>query len=255
MIGEENTASMNGKERQTSGWVDFHTHILPDMDDGSESLEESLVMLRLSAEQGVGAVVLTPHFYATRDNPKHFLAKRANRYNLLLRNKTQDLPKLVPGAEIAYFEGIGEMAELDAMCIGKSRAILVEMPFYTWTERMMEDLFDLTYRKGYRVILAHIERYRNYCTDEMLERLIGEGILLQSNASFFVDRLTRRRALRMLGDGKIHFLGTDCHNLSYRPPNIREAIAIIQKKHGEEAAESIRSRSLGLLLGERIPIR
>lgn len=207
------------------------------------------MMLRQSAEHGVGAVILTPHFYPNRDNPKHFLAKRANRYNLLLRNKTPDLPKLVPGAEIAYFEGITEMSELSSMCIGKTSAILVEMPFHSWTERMVEDLFDLTYRRGYRVVLAHIERYRNFCTDEMLQRLLDEGILIQSNASFFLDRMMRHRALRMLREGKIHFLGTDCHNLTYRPPNFRDAIEIIEKKCGAETAEQIRTRSLELLLG------
>ena len=84
---------------------DFHSHILPGVDDGSTSLEESLAMLTLEAEQGVRHVVATPHFYAHHDTPEAFLSRRAAA-EAMLREALKDHPELpgfTVGAEVYFF--------------------------------------------------------------------------------------------------------------------------------------------------------
>lgn len=217
--------------------IDFHTHILPGIDDGSQSLEESLRMIEISAAQGVGCIALTPHFYATRENPERFIEKREKAFGLLKASLPSGSPILLPGAEVEYFEGISEVQELDRFRIGNSCGLLVEMPFCHWTNRMIRDIIDLNNRKGYSVILAHIERYLKFQKIDAIYHLVENGILIQSNANSFLSRLKAGKLLRMIDDGVIHLLGSDCHNLTTRPPNLKEAYGIVAKKLGGDVVE------------------
>ncbi len=230
-----------------SGTVDFHTHILPQMDDGSPSAEESIRMLRASARDRVSCVLLTPHYLAERENPGRFLERRERCLDVLKQAWTAKFPLLIPGAEIAYFDGISSISALPQMCIGQSRCLLLEMPYYTWPERMISELLALSGRGGYHVILAHVERYQRFQKRDVFERLIDCGVRMQTNAGFFVDWRTRRKALRLLKEGRIHLLGSDCHNMSVRPPNLGEACRILREKGMEEALHTMMARAARLL--------
>lgn len=110
--------------------VDFHTHILPGIDDGSKTVEESIALLRMEAEQGITHVVATPHFYARYDDPSHFLQKR-DRAERLLRQEMEKypgMPKLTVGAEVYFFRGMSECEFLPRLTIGTESCILIEMP-------------------------------------------------------------------------------------------------------------------------------
>ena len=104
-----------------NGIIDFHTHILPEVDDGSDSLETSIAMLRAEASQGIRRVVATPHFYAQHDTPERFLARRTEA-ELRLREemaKHPGLPELSIGAEVYYFPGVSNSDILSALTIDK----------------------------------------------------------------------------------------------------------------------------------------
>ena len=90
--------------------VDFHTHILPGIDDGSSSVEESLAMLQMEKEQGASLVVATPHFYPQNDRPEKFLQRRKAAFEQLTEKISPDdkLPQIILGAEVYYFKGIGQ---------------------------------------------------------------------------------------------------------------------------------------------------
>ena len=93
-----------------SNIVDFHSHILPGIDDGSQSVEESLALLRMEAEQGIRRVVATPHFYPRHDTPDRFLRRRARAEEILRDEMAKEpgLPELCIGAEVYFFSGISE---------------------------------------------------------------------------------------------------------------------------------------------------
>ncbi len=230
--------------------IDFHSHILPNMDDGSASVEMSLQMIQVAFRQGVYAIVLTPHFYAAKDYPDHFLKKRSRLLNDLNAQRQFPVPLLIPGAEIQYFEGLTSMKELPLMRIHKSPGLLIEMPFRTWTGRMIDDLLELNHRGEYRVILAHIERYLDDQKESTIRRLAEAGILMQSNASFFTGTFSKWKALRMLEGGMIHLLGSDCHNMTSRPPNLEKACTVIAEKQGREAVRTVMNCGFQLLLEE-----
>ncbi len=227
--------------------VDFHTHILPKMDDGSPSAEESVRMLGSSVRGGISCVVLTPHFLAEHDNPERFLARREHCLERLREVWKEKKPFLIPGAETAYFDGISSMSALPEMCLGQSRCLLLEMPYCPWTERMISEVMSLSGRGGYRIVLAHAERYLRFQKSDVFYRLIDRGVRLQTNAGFVIDWRTRRKALRLLKEGWIHLLGSDSHNMEHRPPNLGEACRILREKGYEDELRAIMNCAVRLL--------
>lgn len=199
--------------------IDFHTHILPCVDDGSGSIRESVSMLREEARQGIEAVVLTPHFYADENDIPTFLHRRQRAWNQLKAYLPPQAPDLYLGAEVQYFEGIRDAENIHLLRILGSSLLLIEMPFCRWTDRMVEDVLELNDRENLQVVLAHIERYASMQPRNTWRELCARGIMTQANISFFAGWKTRRKAMSMLSDGEIHFLGSDCHNMTTRPPN------------------------------------
>lgn len=230
--------------------LDIHTHILPAVDDGSRSIAQSILMLKEEAAQGVDTVVLTPHYDAKHESPAEFSLRRtAAREELMdALTKHEDMPKLFYGAEVAFFEGISRVEDLDLLCIGDTNVMLVEMPFCSWNRRMISELDMLQQVRGVKPVLAHIERYRTFQAAGVFEELREKGVWLQSNTSFFLRWQTSRLAAGMLKRGLIHFVASDCHDLVHRPPNLRIAMNKIEKKLGEETM-SFLQRNNRLLLG------
>ena len=212
--------------------VDFHSHILPGIDDGSASVQESVAMLQLEAEQGIRHVVATPHFYAHYETPEEFLQKRRRAEEQLCSAIAGigGFPQLTMGAEVYFFRGISESEALSQLTIGQNHCILIEMPPAPWTDSMYRELENIWRRRGIRPIVAHIDRYIGpFRTHKIPERLAELPVLVQANAAFFLDRWTRGMALQLLRRDRIQLLGSDCHNLTNRAPNLGKAVQVIEK--------------------------
>lgn len=215
------------------GCVDFHSHILPEMDDGSASVEESLAMLRLSAEQGIRHVVATPHFYAHRDTLDRFLEAR-DRSEAVLREemkKCNGLPRLHMGAEVLFFRGISECDFLHKLTISGKRCILIELPPAPWPEEIYRELAQIRLKQGITPVIAHIDRYVGpFRNREIPKRLAQLPVLVQANGAFFLQRSTASMAMKLLQADQIQLLGSDCHNMSQRKPNLGPALQRIVRK-------------------------
>lgn len=227
-----------------SSVVDFHSHILPGIDDGSASVEESIKLLQLETEQGIKHVVATPHFYANYDSPQRFLKRRVAAEQQLREamSKHSGLPDISVGAEVYYFPGISESELLLELTIGGKRCILIEMPHSPWSKSMYRDLEGIYVKQGLTPVIAHVDRYIGpFRTMGIPERLADLPVMVQANAEFFLQRSTSRMAMRMLRDDQIQLLGSDCHNLKDRVPNLGLAVEKIRRKLGDEALARIAS--------------
>ena len=111
------------------GIIDFHSHILPKVDDGSRSVEESIAMLRKAAEQGINHVIATPHFYANHHTMEQFLQRRRDAYDALTQAVAADdtLPQLILGAEVKLFEGLSQIDDLDQLTIDEMAKMVDEL--------------------------------------------------------------------------------------------------------------------------------
>ena len=220
--------------------IDFHSHILPEIDDGAKSVEESIAMLKMLKEQGVNTVALTPHYIAMDESPAEFLERREKSFEILkaeIEKSGEDLPQLLLGAEVYFFPGVCRVEELPSLKLENTDFLLLEMPMAPWSDHIVRDLIELMNYSDIRIVIAHIERAMGYQKKGTLEKLLDNGVLLQSNASFFNMRKTRRKALKMFRNGDIHFIGSDCHSVAHRPPKIQEAVEIIKNKFSNEAVD------------------
>lgn len=209
--------------------IDFHSHVLPGIDDGSKSVDESLKMLRLSAEQGIKIMCATPHFYPDEDDPERFFRRRAKSWQRLSEAMDDRMPKIILGAEVYYFAGISRSDIVEVLRIGKTELLLLEMPFTRWTQSMVNEIIMLGERHRVTVMLAHIERYLKYQEAGTWDILLANNVIMQSNADFFLNRRSRHKAEKLLRSGTIHVIGSDCHNVEERPPRIGEALSILSE--------------------------
>lgn len=226
--------------------IDFHTHILPGIDDGSRDLRMTEEMLREERRQGVSTVIATPHFYAGQMSMSSFLERRAEALEKTeQRRRASDelLPEIQAGAEVYYFQGMGEAKGIKRLCIGGSRTILVELPFGQWTREILKDVEELIFRQGLRVVLAHVERYFSLQRDRNAwDRIMALPLTPQINAESFLRRRglfhpdrERKFSLRFLAEHPGTVIGSDCHNMKDRPPNLAKGREEITTALGAEA--------------------
>ena len=211
-------------------------------------------MLRMEAAQGVRRVVATPHFYAHNDDLNRFLDRR-DQAEALLREKMAEengLPELSVGAEVYFFQGISDSELINRLTFDKKRCILIEMTQDLWGESTYKELAGIAEKQQLLPIVAHVDRYiRPFRTGGIPERLAELPVLVQANASFFLHPFTAPLALRMLRNDQIQLIGSDCHNLKDRKPNIGAAKAVIEKKLGCEILQRIEEYEKQLKLYEQ----
>ena len=208
---------------------DLHSHVLPGIDDGSGSPEESLAMLRETAAQGIRIIAATPHFDPRSDTPEAFLARRNRAAEALMEKLEPGMPRLLLGAEVRYFRGISESDALPLLTLEGGKALLLELPMEPWPEELWKELAQFRQRTGILPIIAHIDRYigpfRTRCIPERLGEL---ELLVQANSGFFLKKTTSALAMRLLREDKIHLLGSDCHGMQYRHPDLGAVLEKIQ---------------------------
>ena len=214
-------------------FLDFHGHFLPNMDDGCKNTAESLEVLRQAAAQGVAAMVATPHFYSSRESVDSFLARRQASYDALLQAMASKpdvvFPEIRLGAEVAYRPNISRLPDLEKLCMANSRYLLLELPFSDWTNEMMREIQNISVARGLIPVLAHLDRYMEHGNRQKIQEFFRMDLLVQVNAEGFLSFSGRRTARKRLRYGNIDLLGSDCHNLTSRKPNLAEGIRALQK--------------------------
>ena len=219
--------------------TDLHTHILPGMDDGAQSVEVALEMLRMQKEQGVDTVALTPHYYGTEETIADFLARREKAWiELSEAAKGPEYPNMILGAEVAWMPEMTEMADLEKLCYQDTNILLVELPAALWTNAVFHQLYALENRRGIMPMIAHVDRYFGLQRRENIAKLLEMGYPIQVSAETLFHMSVRRKALELL----VHYDGlliSDCHDTWDRKPNVGRAMKILEKKVGSRMAYEI----------------
>lgn len=221
------------------GLVETHCHILPGIDDGAKDVETSLNMIKKLQEQGAKKIIVTPHYYSDSISLDDFVARRDKALAELKAALPEDSPEIIPAAEVFITRYLFHNDDLSPLCYGKDRYILIEHPFSSsFSDESYERLLSLCCDYRMTPILAHIERYPALMNNEdKLDRFLDMGCLTQVNISSFDDspRLVKKKLLKYLDSGRISIIGSDCHNLTSRPPEYEKGAKKIIKKCGESA--------------------
>ena len=192
--------------------LDYHAHVLPGCDHGSDSVETSRKQLAMAAAARVRTVCATPHFYPHKESIPSFLQRREASARLLRENLTADAPQLQLGAEVLICDGMERLDGLPRLCRSETNELLIEMPFYQWPEAIWDTLYALCERRDIKIVLAHAERY----PPEAIEQLIRDNVALQLNSECLTRPLHRKRYLTWIKNGSVKYLGSDIHMLGDR---------------------------------------
>lgn len=188
--------------------IDFHSHILPGADHGSDSVTTTEKQLALITAAGTGALVATPHFYPHRHRLSDFLSRRAAALADLLAIDAPK-PRIYSGAEVLVCAGMEEMEGLGSLTIPGTRVILLEMPFTRWNGDLYDTVFAIR-DAGFEVVLAHIDRYPR----EALSPFLSEGMKVQLNADSLCRPFAVRKYRDLVESGLVVALGSDLHGAS-----------------------------------------
>ena len=221
--------------------IDFHSHVLPRIDDGSHSSEESLGMLQISASQGIDVMEATSHFYATEDRVSSFMNQELT--------KEERIPRLIMGAEVAFFTGISRAERLEELTYEGTDLLLLEMPFTKWNKSEIEEVRYILERRKLRVMLAHLERFLMIPGNKKrIYELMELPVYVQINAGSFERWGERRQILKMIRKKEQIFLGSDCHGLNHRVPNLKNGREALEKMMGSTFIDKM-DKEAAVLLG------
>lgn len=165
--------------------TDYHCHILPEIDDGSDSVETSLSMIETMKNQGVERIVATPHFYAHREKSvESYIEKRRESYEKLV-GAAPAIKDIRLGAEVAVEHGISELDGLDRLTFQGTDIIMLELPYSSYAKWISEEVYNVSCRYGLKVILAHIHRYISFYTKSQMSEILGMNVIFQVNNEAF----------------------------------------------------------------------
>ncbi len=219
--------------------IDFHAHILPGIDDGAADLSESKKLLFSQKEQGIDAVVATPH-YLKHTSISDFVQRRDEALELVRREIPDGIPEIIPAAEVELFYGFSGKQHLERLCIQGTNYIMIELPFEYWNEWIYEELYQLSAKHKLRPIIAHLDRYittpRNL---KFVDKIMRSDVLIQVNATALLKIASRSIVKAFLKRDAFTILGSDCHNNRDRSCQFLKACQMIEKKYGEDVLHEI----------------
>ncbi len=228
--------------------IDLHSHIIFGVDDGPKTIEESRQLLIEAFNQGVRTIVATSHRrIGMFETPEEKIQINFRQVKELAKEIAPDL-SILYGAEVYYSnEMLEKLKDGEVPCVNETSYVLIEFSRSTsfWEIRnALKNLLML----GLIPIVAHIERYQALENNEKyLKEIISMGCYTQVNSSnilkpkFFNDknRVLKKRVKYFLERDLVHFIASDMHNLSKRPPYMKDAYEIISKKYGEKKAREL----------------
>lgn len=220
--------------------IDIHSHILPEVDDGANTIEESIAMAHAAVNEGITTIIATPHHKnGSYENTKQQVLGHVARLNELFAQQRIPLTVL-PGQEVRMNGDLlkdyqsGELVPL----AGDSRYILIEFPANHVPKYAEQLLFDLQL-EGIVPVIAHPERNMEIMErPDLLYQFVKKGALAQLTAasvSGHFGKNIKKFSLQLMEANLVHFIASDAHNTTSRTFRIREAYETIEKEFGASA--------------------
>ncbi|ROR29250.1 protein-tyrosine phosphatase [Mobilisporobacter senegalensis] len=230
--------------------IDIHTHILPYIDDGAKDLTEAIKMTECLYLQQVTSAVCSPHFDPTRNTLEEFLNMRTKSFHLLKDSKI----KLYVGSETMFHDFLFQYPDLSQLCINNTKYLLLEFPYDKhWEDHDFNMIEKLMGYYNIIPIIAHIERYRPLWNHKkQIKKLIDLGCVIQINTNTIIEKKNRRKALHYIKKDLIDVLGSDCHNMTYRPPIYTVAFDIIEQKLGKNYCSELQHKAECVIKGTEV---
>lgn len=225
------------------GFIDIHSHILPELDDGSQSIEETIHILELAYDEGIRTIIATPHFYeGVYENAKYKIGETLEELNSAIKEHNIGID-IKLGCEIYYSHDICKFLDDGFIpTLNGTRYVLVEFAPMESYRNIKNGLMQLIYN-GYLPILAHGERYDDLTKNiDKISDLVEMGVRIQVNAKSIIGEGVRRYKKitnKLIKYNLVHYIATDTHNSGTRGPFLMKAYEKVAKKYGEYCARSL----------------
>lgn len=225
--------------------IDLHHHLLPGVDDGPREVSESVAMCGMAADEGIETIVVTPHVLRGRwrSFSRQELASRLD----ALRAEVGDRPRLLLGSEYFFAHDMADTLRGEAIVpLASSRYVLFELASNNIPPMLEQPLYRVQL-EGWVPVLAHPERHGVFQEHpELLTALVHHGTRVQLTAGSLTGAFGAKAAAAsetFLRRNLVHFVATDAHNTTKRPPLAREAMAVLTDLVGEDAADALTRRN------------
>jgi len=241
-------------------FIDIHSHILPGLDDGSQSISMSMEMARVALNDHIGMMVATPHIKTGRfDYSKRYILQRVDELNQHFKRNDVDL-QVLPGAEYYLEPDLPQrLADGELLTINNTgRYLLIELPSIMVPEHTERILYEIQLQ-GVIPIIAHPERNEVLAKrPDILSAYSQRGILAQVTSTSITGLFGRRAAKaanKMVADGSVQILASDAHTPNKRAPLISEACDYIESRWGTDHAYALAvNNPLKVLHGQDIRV-
>lgn len=215
---------------------DFHSHILPEMDDGASNSNISVDMLLQLKQQNVDLSCLTPHYSHHRESIKNFLTRRTESYHKLMqtlhdRGLENTVPYIKLGAEVRVETGLLDEPDLQKLCYTGTNALLLEFPFSKLERRIYETVENIVLKYRVTPVIAHFERYSAFYSQDDRERILSlPNVIIQVNSETLQHFTGKKFVFSLVSQGIPVILGSDAHDMKQRPPDIETAYSKMEGK-------------------------
>ncbi|MBE5935850.1 MAG: hypothetical protein E7262_08680 [Lachnospiraceae bacterium] len=211
--------------------IDIHAHILPELDDNSNTLEASIELLKKEVKDDIDIVIAAPVFDATKQTVEEFLEARDKSYTKLVTEiGFMEIPTIKLGAEVKFIRNLKQLPDLHQLCIEGTDYLLLKLPEVQLNKEITNDIYDLTYTTNIKPIIVNVENSLKYTSIESLEEILDMDVLGQVNAASFIDKEVRKLVFRLVNNNYVHLLGSNAYNPINKPVLMKEAENIIVKK-------------------------
>lgn len=218
--------------------IDLHFHILPGLDDGAKTLEESIEFSRKAKENGITTIFATPHHKnGVHENPKQKILEDVDWLNSKLKENDINVT-ILPGQVTRIFGDIVDAYDADEiLTLNHSPYLLIELPSNHVPRYTEQIIFNLQ-MKALRPIIVHPERHNGIIEhSDSLYNLVKKGALTQLSAASVTGSLGKnyqKFSFELIEAGMAHFIASEAHDLMTKPYELREAYEIIEKQFGME---------------------
>ncbi len=237
--------------------IDIHAHVLPSIDDGAENLKIAAAMCRFAADDGCTALLATPH----QRTPSWWNCdpRKLQRDLDEVRAEVGDTPRLYLGGEIrvdaSLLEALGDIEGSGVQPLAGSRYLLLELSRRGLGRLDPEALAHELRLLGWRPIFAHPEFIPDLsASPRLIEKMARSGALFQLTAMSLTGgygRKIQRFSEKLVADGLVHFVASDAHDLTRRPPGLRKVHDALSRKFGRDRADQLTMKNPGAILANR----
>ncbi|MFB9974865.1 tyrosine protein phosphatase [Allobacillus sp. SKP2-8] len=227
--------------------IDLHSHILFGVDDGAQTIEDSVAMAQAAVTEGISVIYATPHHLTTRyENERDIVLPKVDELNAEFNRLGIDLV-VKPGQELRiHGDLLGGLQDGTSIPLGDTNYLLIEFPANhvpRYTERV---LFDIQ-SEGYKPIIVHPERNSDLIQkpDKLLD-LVQIGALTQVTAASVAGKFGKKIkqfSMQLIESNLTHFVASDAHNTTTRGLCVQEAYAEIEKEFGYGISEMLKENA------------